>query len=70
MKELIVELLENKEALWNEKKHGASECIEELSGHCSGSWVNTSIFIQFNCLLRSFPSNCFLIKFLKGFCCG
>ncbi|CAD5171322.1 unnamed protein product [Musa acuminata subsp. malaccensis] len=40
VKELIVELLENKEALWNEKKHGASECIEELSGHCSGSWAS------------------------------
>ncbi|RWW31224.1 hypothetical protein GW17_00004152 [Ensete ventricosum] len=42
-RQLLVELLENKEALWNEKKHGASECIEELSGHCSGSWVNTSM---------------------------
>ncbi|WOL12606.1 WASH complex subunit strumpellin [Canna indica] len=40
LKQLFVELLKNKEALWNEKKHRASECIEELSSHCSESWVH------------------------------
>ncbi|XP_038989375.1 WASH complex subunit 5-like isoform X3 [Phoenix dactylifera] len=41
VKQLYVELLESKEALWLEKKHCVSNCIEELSVHCFGSWVSS-----------------------------
>lgn len=41
VKQLYVELLESKEALWLEKKHSASDCIEELSALCFGSWASS-----------------------------
>ncbi|XP_074579447.1 uncharacterized protein LOC141835939 isoform X2 [Curcuma longa] len=41
LKQLFVELLENKESFWHEKKHCVSRCIEELSGYLSGSWASS-----------------------------
>ncbi|XP_042378978.1 WASH complex subunit 5-like isoform X3 [Zingiber officinale] len=41
LKQLFVELLENKESFWHEKKHCVSRCIEELSGYLSRSWASS-----------------------------
>ncbi|KAJ6807389.1 putative WASH complex subunit strumpellin-like protein isoform X1 [Iris pallida] len=41
VQQLYAELLESRQVLWHEKKNCTYVCIQELSAHCSGSWVSS-----------------------------